>query len=977
MPTAGITGYIVSDDPFSFANILRRNEDIDAMLRGAGIDPESVNVAHTPMIGASNWGCIRVLVTARNTLLYQLLNRDTVPADAWQLHLVEPGGVPSQSVNSDPAPANAPATPEIKIINNPGIPLPVRDVAQASQPENAITVQDNATNAPSATFASAKRTATTTEIPLALRTAAAPVVPAKPIAGFADARSMDYYGLVLTSVRQLRRSAGVNNEIRVSGMPLDARDDSLFVIDFVDARYRLQGLRSLAYVKDLGDGWPYSNGPITDSDDVKYTGGMTRSRFNMLSETPVAFEAQTVKKTLTYPPALLDFPGFANAACDADRAPSWNHFMKNNRTARHWTNTAAAATHFQQPYSRDELLSMFAKNVELAAGMSSLTLDLSFYHSQLASSDGGIVFDDGDVFNLDFTGMTLGEALDVFAQRLGCVWLYDKSVPSLVLSLARKSLVPGQTNLPMSVPDLGFFMTEMEDYRQAGYINTVTLSVPQTVFVSHATHYCSRLGPERSGDLDYSWYGVYGPTEGELQQFIFTFAHLVDSRSHTTNDGVISTKFVTGLNADGPGLWHANSPFVNHTIVEIRDHIPALVGHNTPSGYVPMWLPGTNWMLETDGDFLLAPEYQFPESKTTRGIGVLNTRADESIVPDNEVPDWETPWNYTSPTLRTSYRDLDLSTVASSPSEEGQLLQPTSLVRFDTTLKKRREILQSRIEELRKIVDGDATYTRMPPKIMYDSERQITPSVGLQYETVHFGAPDIPTVRYRLSGTNTHPLLYPYGAKMQTTTGGFGVSTAMTSGVKHFSVRKPHHGNVLRVFMARIIGKQSISAIPENNPTDAQPFSITKYVFVEATPDANPFTMYWSSSDALGYKGLTSGIAFNLYEQWFNPVDDGVVRMPPTSVGGTSFVQSFGENDDQDIIMPKIPAVNIVPVYEVANRLGFSSYWIAIQPDLEKRCAPNPPGGMPAPTPPTWPYMGASGAATSTSGDLADIIENA
>jgi len=389
-------------------------------------------------------------------------------------------------------------------------------------------------------------------------------------------------------------------------------------------------------------------------------------------------------------------------------------------------------------------------------------------------------------------------------------------------------------------------------------------------------------------------------------------------------------------------------------------------------------LPGTNWYGATGGNaFFAPPEYWMLSGGKTYGIGTTNLKVDTSLATDGDAADFAVPWNYTSPTLRTSFRSLDLANLTDTPLQVSDLLDPNSLQAVDTTLKKRREILQTRMEELRKVADGDATFARMPPNQMYGMARQITPSVGLQYECVQFGAPDIATVRYRIWGKNTHPLLYPHGAKVQTTTGGFGVSTALTSGVRHVSVRRPHKGNVLRVFMARIIGKQSIAAIPENNAQDSQPFSITKYFFVEATPDANPFTMYWSSSDALGNKGLTSGVAFNLYEQWFNPVDDGAVDVPPVSVGGTPFVQDSGQDEDQDIILPRIPAPTIVAVYEVANRMGFSSYWIAVQPDLEKRCAPNPPGGQPMPTPPTWPYMGASGAAIPTAGDLADIIENA
>lgn len=984
---SGIIGWIQGfSDAQAYAPIIRRNADIDTMLTKAGIDPATINCVHSPLVGASDFARARVLVSTKaGSDLYSIWNRPQDSTDPWELHLVEPTGSATYSENNNPAQPVSPTTPEIVVVNNVGItPQNRSGIDQPAEGFAVMPMQSDAGADPSIAMIAQRsdkqsnRAADTGEAVLATAIPASITTqPTGVLQGLQGSpRSMSWVGLVATSIIELRRDAAGTTSINPSGRPR-RNDNALFVIDFVDARYRLQGFRSMYYKGGLGENDSNSNGSIRGGDNQEYTGGMTRSRFNMLAEMPVAFEANTVKKSITYPPAQMDFPGFASEAADSERAPSWNRPMKTQRTARHWTNTASAATHFQQPYSRDELLSMFARQVQLAAGQSNLTLDLTFYQSQLASPSGEAVFDDGDMFNLDFSGMTLGEAMDMFAQRIGCVWLYDRACPSLVLSLARKSILPTDTNVPQSVPDLGTWMTDMEAYRAAGYINTLTLDIPQTVVVTHATQYCSRCGPERSGSWDISWRGVMAY---DAEVYVHTFAHLVDCRSQTTNDGVISTRFVTGLNADAPGLWHALSPAITHTVVEIRDHVPALVGHNTPVGYVPVWLPGTNWYTASGGTWTFGPEYWFAVGKP-KGIGTTNLKLDTTIAPDADAADFEVPWNYTSPTLRTSYRDLNLNELTDVPLEQSDLFDPTGHQLFDTSLKQRREILQTRITELRRIADGDATFERMPPNTMYDVQRQITPSVGLQYESVHFGAPDITTVKYRIWGKNTHPLLYPYGAKFETATSGFGVSATLTSGQKNFAVRRPHKQNVLRVFMARVIGKYETPIIPEDETNlDFDPFTITKYVFVEATPDSNPFTMYWSSADALGNKGLTSGIAFNLYEQWFNPtayLGTSTTDNPPYSVGGMPIVQDFGPNDNYKKQIPYVPAPFIVPVYEVANRLGFSSYWIAIQPDMRIECPPNPPSGMAMPTPPAWPYMGASGAALSTSGDLASIIENA
>lgn len=977
---SGVFGWIMNSTASGYADIICRNAEIDALLVSAGHDPASVNQVESPLVGASNWLNAKVLVRPDSSLASiwsaQAASGND-PIDPWELYLLEPLGTSAASnVVAPAAPAFVPA-PEIKIVRNVGITLPAE---REGQPSEGVASESNTELPPPNEGFGTFETPTTTDNRKATELGPAQLPVTRNIQAQANGlqhlpspgRSMVYKGLVITRLIELRRPASALVEVNDSGRPR-ANEPALFVVEFVDARWMLQGIRSSAYMKDAVQDGILSAGKITDALGQNYSGGMARASFNMLADPPVAFEAHTVKTTVSYPPAMLDFPGFANAASDTDRAPSWNHYMKNNRNARHWTNTAGAPTHIQQPYSRDEIIAHFAKQIEAATGQYNLVIDLDFYNRQI--NGGEHEFDDGDIINLDFRGMTLGEALDAFAQRLGCVWLYDRGAPSLLLSLARKSNTGKNDRVARnSVPDLGEWLGNMEAHRVAGYINTMNVDLPQTVLLTHEAHYCSRFGPERSGELGFDWFGVFTSTATNVGH---TFAHLVDCRSHTTNDGVLSTRFITGLSSDASALWHSSRSNSLHISVELRDHIPAMVGHNSPAGYVPVWMPGTNHYTQTGGTFNFLPEWYFAAGGKTKGIGNTNLKLDTGVVPDAEVVDYETPWNYSSGLLRTAYKSIDATQITDTPLETGDVFDLTSTARFDTSLKRRRELLELRMNELRFVADGDATFNRMPLGIMRTVYRQITPSVGLQYECVRFGAPDIENISYRIWGDNTNPILYPAGAKIQPMTAGAGSAAVMRSGARHLTVRRAHRGNVLRVFMARIIAKQSIAAVPENNPTDAEPFSITKYFFVEATPDANPFTMYWSSADALGYKGMTSGVAFNLYEQWFNPVDDGSIRVPPTSVGGTRFQQSFGENEDQDILLPKIPAVNIVPVYEVANRLGFSSYWIAVQPDLEKRCAPNPPGGAEMPTPPTWPYMGASGAATSTSGDLADIIENA
>lgn len=980
---SGIVGYIRDAKPNLARFIVRRTPEIDALLVEAGYDPSEINCAYTPLVGASDHARIKVLVYSTGADDPGVVPAFKFPAfdtnsNLWEMWLLEPQGGETPvyynpiQPNTLPLPSIIPSSRfDVDFENvNPGGGEGQGVTADAKQ-----TVSDTAVGGAVNYGTGARQD----EVTASGLTAIAESVGGKGARTFALAggsgggpqvggggngggpntgtgsgggatgsnsaassinplnsttpRWMHWNHLIPTSICELRRSASAKPEVKEDGRPR-LGDHALFVIEFVDYRYALQSLFG-AYSMSQIVGRGTVDGFFKDAAGNRVVGGPVASGcFNMLAETPIAFEAQTVKLTYLYPPAVSRV-GFGTFNNDPDNSGTINS------SAIPIANLAAAPTHVQVPYGLDEILEQFASTVErMSQGW--LKLSRINWDASVAASPVPLV-DDGDLVNLDFRGMSVGQALDALAQRIGAVWVWDRSASTLMLQLAALESEKYDT------PSLKEWLEQMEVHRVAGYINSLTLDVPRTVIVSHESVYCSTIGPyEYGNDGD-------AKTLDDLE----TYAHFVDCRSATTEGGFISTKFVTGLNTRSPMIWHTSDQTPAHLSVEIKDHIPAFIGSYYPPGTPIVSLPGERQDV-------------YGRQFTTFGLGTAPGNMGGQQSTAAQFYEYA-PWNYSAGSLAMAFKANPVSTSSGSITRPPSDPTATSVDRLAVTLFKRRAIYEQRMARLRAIVDGDLVCNRMPPTYWSGNKRSHTPSVGLQHETVEFGFDSTMTVRYRLSGKNTHPLLYPHGATVKRVSGGPNVTAFTMTGTQNITVRRRESNNIKRAFLCRFEPATQISTSLQSssNPGDL-PF-IYLYKFVEVVPDINAATMYFAQQDALGW-GRAEGYALNICEMNYRS-DNGQPMAPSVAWDGTELQFKATASDGVtplDQVYPTAPAGYGI-CYEVFNRAGFTSYYLFAPPGVDVACARSTFTLAPSP----WPYMGVSGTAKPTDSQIVDDIMGA
>jgi len=327
------------------------------------------------------------------------------------------------------------------------------------------------------------------------------------------------------------------------------------------------------------------------------------------------------------------------------------------------------------------------------------------------------------------------------------------------------------------------------------------------------------------------------------------------------------------------------------------------------------------------------------------------------------------PWNYNGNTTPMAVRNLLLDAIPSTTDDDSADGRPspeqndTEYPKFTVTLANRKRIHELRMARLCGVIDGDMTCNRMPPTNWHGKQRAHTPSVGLQYDSVEFGFDSGMTVRYRIFGKNTHPLLYPSGAKVQKTAGGPGVHSATYNGVTTISVRRPSTNSIKRAFPCRFESVRAISTSKNaaSNPDD-YPF-IWLYKFVEVVPDIDASRMFFAQQDVLGWT-RAEGYALNLCEMHFTnepgnsfPND----KIAPNFLFDGTELQLRGMNGTQilqDMVLPTDPRGYGI-CYEIYNRAGLSSYYIFAPNGVDVRCQTQVTPVAPAP----WQSMGISGVA--------------
>lgn len=995
-----IDGWINDRNTNRVYGVIRRNSHIDGLLTASGVDPDSVNCAYTPLIGASEFGKVSVLV------MHQPSNNAPAPfvnvaldanATQWDIYLAEPGATPQRDANVLLGGATCPP-PRINIsmLDEPTFDPIGREVEGFREPLcGSSTLRSQPITSPTAPLDNAPQTLGANvpqparSEPRTLRTSAAGggggtsgsggttstgdtdtgaetdigiEVSVTPLDADSP-RWMWWANMIPISIRELRRSAAGTPLPNEMGRPRQ-NDSALFVIDFVDYRYALQSLFGHHIVSQVAGNGSSDSFMRDGSGGVVIGGTMRNSCFNMIAETPIALEAETCAGTAQYP-RHCGVPYTNIFLCD--------EFNSGTIYDTNIGNLATSECALQTPYNFDQIVRQFQSSVAwMTSSRLKLSIDLWVQMLSQRSDDISTILNDGDLLNLDFRGMSLGQALDLFAQRLGAVWVWDRQDSCLRLELVEKR--------PTSITNA--WLAGVEQHRISGYINSLTLDVPRTVYLMHESKYCSMIGPFNRalrpyfGDWGSSTFHRYGNGQPDEAAILF----YVDSRSAVSEGGYVSTVQPMGLNTRAPVVWHGSTASLSHLTIDVRDHIPALVGTYRQGGDYITDLPGSpnDWQygygFQSIGDYSGAP---------AKPTGYQTYQ----------------PWNYDRPTFPMLFRDytadmnMDSSAGYGRVRKFGMGTQGGSEASVDTsqsgdsfargvklavTLRGRRAITEERIARLRGVLDGDMTLNRMPPVRLTNTDTRykrqpVTPSMGLQYEQVQFGFEDSSTVRYRIYGKNTHPLLYPHGARINTAAGNANVFAANTGGINTITVRNAQANNIKRAFLCRFQKERAIGDL--NVPADADEVNtpmIWLYRFTEVTPDGNPASLIFHSQNALGLS-RAEGYALNICELHIRS-EGGSGFVPEVAWDGSSLnfkSQSGGTNLDRTVPTP--PAGYCI-CYEIYLRSGFTGYYLFAPNGMEVVCAsPNTTSVAPAP----WPYMGVSGVMTTDERGIASDIMDA
>lgn len=448
---SNVSGVIYAGNDF-VGYVINRSTELDADMRRAGIDPDQLNYASTPLIGASRHAEVVVLAFMATSDVQPRpfdFGAQSVLAGGsadilYGVRLYEPqAGVGSGT--SGP-------------IKDPGRQVPVPDIID-TVPQQPQVPDFPDEMAPGSGFGDdvGPRAA------VALRSASATA--AAPIKAFQSGRQMWWTKLTLVEAKQVLASVASDSRIRMSpGNP--GYGGSLFVLRFVDARMRFLGQTVWA-------------GTTTNNT------GTARDQWNMLAENPLHLVAATAKSSTYLPPAVSG-PRYRGAGV-------MNTFIMRGIPA-------PSPWYEDECYTAEDIIAAYVGQSTLGQfGRSPITYR---YSTQARSSERK-----GDMLNLDLRGKSIGQALDEVAARIGCVWAWDRYAATLELKPFDFGVPNGSVaNYPLSLWE--FFNAA---FRCGGGFSVVTNDMPYRVASVHPVRYVSVYGRADESNMYVDWRSMATP----------------------------------------------------------------------------------------------------------------------------------------------------------------------------------------------------------------------------------------------------------------------------------------------------------------------------------------------------------------------------------------------------------------------------------------------------------------------------------
>ena len=426
--------------------IIQRTDELDSALERAGFDPERVNVASTPLIGASRHAEITVLAfmqpqSVGSDRAFDYANAQSIlngSADIlYSIILNEPyaGSTGGGGGGDKPPP---PPGPDIDI--GEGGVFPDGGEGEVAPPD--IVPGDS---------------------PSIARLAATTTAPTNQLLAFQFGRQMRWNNLTLVHAQELTASvAGYG--IVTTNPAFPPPGGSVFLLRFVDARARFLGQTV----------WSAVEGMVPS--------GTIRDQWNMIAENPLHLVASTVKTSTYYPPSLNP----------SSVIPSGYPIPPGSLDVSKMLGIPAPSPWYSEaPYTAAEIISAY-----VAQSAYALLDRRPISYSFLAAA--GQYERPGDMLNLDLRGRTIGECLDEIAGRIGCAWYWDRYLSRLTL----RPIISGLPNGPAGGANVPLFNLFNSAFRAGGGLNEVPNEMPGRWATVHPVRYASVWGTLTGSDSE-------------------------------------------------------------------------------------------------------------------------------------------------------------------------------------------------------------------------------------------------------------------------------------------------------------------------------------------------------------------------------------------------------------------------------------------------------------------------------------------
>jgi len=428
--------------------VINRSETIDAMLDRAGIDPNSVNCITTPMIGASRYAEVSLLV-AVNAASTPTGGTNPLPG-AQFLNGVD-GSNRFSIIVWEPFAGNTDKPGG----GDTGGPITGPGVGGGEIPDTLPDVEPDTRGDTRESFAPQGLTAPTYST-LALMNLG---------------RALRWRGMIQLSAQELMVS--VTGPGLIATLPNASQTSGLWVVKFADPRLSLQA-QGIAM-------------PSRGNDGTTALSGFAADQWNMLAENPLHLVAATCKSSTAYAPS--DNPASAIPAGSAGDIPTAS--LAGIPSPQFWYD--------DKPWSAVEILDYYTGVAANNVGRASWDrYPITYDYKSVA----GIQEQRGDMLNLDLRGRNIGEALDEIAARIGCIWIWDRFL--MRLSLVRldygntwlQNYTPGPTDLT----NINMWHSANSPFRTGGGFNQITNEVPDLLYGTvHQTRHVSCWGKVTGG----------------------------------------------------------------------------------------------------------------------------------------------------------------------------------------------------------------------------------------------------------------------------------------------------------------------------------------------------------------------------------------------------------------------------------------------------------------------------------------------